>query len=124
MCTLFTEAKTFELSLYLDVPAEPVLFDKPGLVVLGCNIHDHMRGYVLVLESPLFTEVSEGRGIVEDVPAGNAVIKLWHPRLKNEIELIQEVAISDNEDLSMVFDVQLLPERIVRRAPRRGKKRY
>lgn len=120
----FSEAKTFELPLYLDAPVQPVLFDKAGLVVLGCNIHDHMRGYVLVLDTPYFAEVAEGSGLIENVAAGNLEIKLWHPRLGNEIELSQQVVLDENENLNLVFDVNLLPEQMVRRAPKRGKKRY
>jgi len=48
----FSPAKRFELPLYAGVPAQPVVFDKPGVVVLGCNIHDWMIGYVYVSESP------------------------------------------------------------------------
>ena len=44
----FSPAKRFELPLYAGVPARPVVFDKPGVVVLGCNIHDWMVGYVYV----------------------------------------------------------------------------
>ncbi|MGH7342427.1 MAG: methylamine utilization protein, partial [Candidatus Rokuibacteriota bacterium] len=50
----FSEAKTFEIPLYRGTPAEPVVFDKPGEVVLGCNIHDWMRAYVFVSETPYF----------------------------------------------------------------------
>src|SRR5664279_833946 len=47
----FSPAKRFELPLYTGVP-QAVVFDKPGVVVLGCNIHDWMVGYVYVSESP------------------------------------------------------------------------
>src|ERR1700683_3553417 len=38
----FSPARKFELPLYAGSEAQPVLFDKPGVVVLGCNIHDWM----------------------------------------------------------------------------------
>ena len=44
----FSPAKRFELPLYAGVPSQPVLFDRPGVVVLGCNIHDWMVGYIYV----------------------------------------------------------------------------
>src|SRR5882672_5225476 len=50
----FSPAKKFELPLYKGVPAAPIVFDKPGVVVLGCNIHDWMIAYVYVVESPWF----------------------------------------------------------------------
>jgi plastocyanin len=50
----FSPIKTFELKLYAGVPREPVVFDKPGVAVLGCNIHDQMAGWVVVVDTPLF----------------------------------------------------------------------
>ena len=50
----FSPAKRFELPLYAGVPTQPVLFDKAGVVVLGCNIHDWMIGYIYVSDSPWF----------------------------------------------------------------------
>lgn len=47
----FSAAKIFELKLYLGTPPAPVVFDKPGVVVLGCNIHDHMVAYVVVSDT-------------------------------------------------------------------------
>ena len=54
----FSPAKRFELPLYAGVPAQPVVFDTPGVVVLGCNIHDWMVGYVYVSESPYFAKTA------------------------------------------------------------------
>ena len=50
----FSPIKKFELKLYTGTPANPVVFDKSGVAVLGCNIHDHMVGWVLVLDTPYF----------------------------------------------------------------------
>ena len=62
----FSPAKRFELPLYAGVPAEPVVFDKPGVVVLGCNIHDWMVGYVYVSESPYFAKTGkDGKALVD-----------------------------------------------------------
>ena len=52
----FSPAKRFELPLYAGTPAKPIVFDKPGVVVLGCNIHDWMIGYIYVSESPYFAK--------------------------------------------------------------------
>ena len=77
----FSPAKRFELRLYGGTPSDPVLFDKPGLVVLGCNIHDWMLGYVYVTDDPWFG-VSDGKGTLNlrDLPAGHYVATLWHPQ--------------------------------------------
>ena len=50
----FSPTKTFELPLYKGNAHPPLLFEKPGLVVLGCNIHDSMLGYILVVDTPHF----------------------------------------------------------------------
>lgn len=67
----FSAAKTFELPLFHGRAYPPVLFDRPGLVVVGCNIHDHMVGYILVVDSPL-TGVTGDDGVVafSGVPVG------------------------------------------------------
>jgi plastocyanin len=77
----FSPAKRFELRLYGGTPSEPLLFDKPGVVVLGCNIHDWMLGYVYVTDEPWFG-VSDKNGLLtlNQLPAGHYVATLWHPK--------------------------------------------
>ncbi len=77
----FSPAKRFELRLYQGTPSEPVLFDRPGVVVLGCNIHDWMLGYVYVTDDPWFA-VSDDKGHVQidGLPAGRYQVTLWHPQ--------------------------------------------
>lgn len=78
----FSQAKPFELPLYAGANAVPVDFDKPGIVVVGCNIHDSMIGYVVVLDTPHFGRAGEGGEVVLDAPAGNYRMQVWHPRLR------------------------------------------
>jgi plastocyanin len=77
----FSPAKPFELKLYIGTPAEPELFDKPGVVVMGCNIHDHMVAYVVVSDTP-WVGVSDaaGRVRIDGAPAGEYTLEYWHPR--------------------------------------------
>ncbi|MDP3365352.1 MAG: methylamine utilization protein [Pseudomonas sp.] len=76
----FSPAKRFELRLYQGTPSDPVLFDKPGLVVLGCNIHDWMLGYIYVTDDPWFAVSDEhGRAAIAELPAGRYAVTLWHP---------------------------------------------
>jgi plastocyanin len=120
----FSAAKTFEVPLYIGIPADPVLFDKAGLVTLGCNIHDHMLGYILVLDTPWFAEIDAGAGRIDNLPAGELAVVIWHPRLADE-ELIQRTLIvGADENVSLAVQAELRPERMVRRAPRRGSSRY
>ena len=75
----FSPPKPFEIKLYVGTPAAPEVFDKPGEVVLGCNIHDHMLAYVYVVESPWFGKTGpDGKVAVDGVPAGEYDVRLWH----------------------------------------------
>lgn len=78
----FSKPKTFEIKLYAGTPANPVLFDRPGIVVLGCNIHDTMLAWVVVAETP-WTGQSDALGQLRlnDVPAGAYTLRVWHPDL-------------------------------------------
>ncbi len=79
----FSPAKKFELKLYAGVPANPVLFDQPGVVVLGCNIHDQMVGWVLVMETPYYVQgtAPDGSLRLDNVPAGSYQLRVWHETL-------------------------------------------
>ena len=77
----FSLAKRFELRLYQGTPSEPVIFDKPGVVVLGCNIHDWMVGYVYVTDDPWFAVSDEqGRLNLDQLPPGRYTASIWHPQ--------------------------------------------
>ena len=79
----FSPAKKFELKLYSGTPSNPVLFDKPGVVVLGCNIHDQMVGWMLVVETPFYglTPAAGGKVQLDNVPPGVYTLRTWHARL-------------------------------------------
>ncbi|HEX5065343.1 MAG TPA: methylamine utilization protein [Myxococcota bacterium] len=90
----FSEAKRFELRLYSGVPAEPVVFDQAGTVVLGCNIHDDMIGFIRVLDTPWYATTGEpGLAHIANVPPGRYKVELWHPRAQDaSADLVLEVA--------------------------------
>lgn len=78
----FSPAKTFDIKLYAGTPASPVLFDKSGIVVLGCNIHDQMLAWVVVVETPYFGKTNAGGQItLPAAPQGTYALKVWHPAL-------------------------------------------
>ncbi|WP_225772218.1 methylamine utilization protein [Pseudomonas sp. Marseille-Q5115] len=78
----FSSSKRFELRLYEGTPTAPVVFDQPGVVVLGCNIHDWMLGYVYVTPDPWFA-VTDGQGKVKfsHLAEGTYSVTLWHPKV-------------------------------------------
>lgn len=85
----FSDAKTFEIQLYRSDDAPPIEFDKTGLVVLGCNIHDGMRGFIYVVDSHLYGVTDEhGRVTLPPLTAHEgAQVMLWHPQMADALEL-------------------------------------
>ena len=78
----FSPTKTFELKLYAGSDANPVLFDRVGIAVLGCNIHDNMAAWVVVVETPYYGRSAQaGSVVMNNVPAGNYRLRVWHPAM-------------------------------------------
>ncbi|MFL6549146.1 MAG: methylamine utilization protein [Povalibacter sp.] len=76
----FSAVRPFELGLYRGKPRSPILFDKPGVVVLGCNIHDNMVGYVYVTDAPRFGTTDASGRWARDLSAGEYAFEIWTPR--------------------------------------------
>ncbi len=89
----FSPAKKFDQKLYSGAAAGVQLFDKPGTVVLGCNIHDRMVAYVKVVDTPFFGK-SDATGTVHlDLPAaGKFTVKAWHYNAKSDAPQEQAAA--------------------------------
>jgi plastocyanin len=78
----FSPTKPFELRLFQGTDAPPVTFKQAGPVVLGCNIHDAMIGYILVTDSPWYATSDTGGEIDLDyLPEGALPVSWWHPSL-------------------------------------------
>ena len=74
----FSPANTFALKLYAGSPKTMVPFDQPGLVTMGCNIHDSMVAFVLVVDSPYFGKSSSSGAVSLKVPGGRYRLRVWH----------------------------------------------
>ena len=74
----FSSAKNFEIPLYKGVPANPITFEQAGVVVLGCNIHDQMSAYIVVVNSPFFAKTDEQGHASLSLPAGDYELRYWH----------------------------------------------
>lgn len=97
-----SQAKLFELKLYAGVPASPVVFDKPGVVVIGCNIHDKMVAYIRVVDTPWFgTTDAAGRVRLDGLPEGQYKLRAWHSDMTN-METVAEQALVLKGDLTPV----------------------
>lgn len=78
----FSPVKRFEIKLYVGTPAQPVVFDQPGIAALGCNIHDTMAAWVLAVETPWYGLTDfQGRLRLAAVPSGAHRVRVWHPSL-------------------------------------------
>lgn len=78
----FSPVKTFEIKLYIGTPANPVVFERSGIAVLGCNIHDTMAAWVVVADTPYHGRSgADGRVQIDDVPPGSYRLRSWHPAL-------------------------------------------
>ncbi len=76
----YSPTKRFDLGRYRpeERPIPSVVFDKPGLVTLRCDIHEHMRGLILVLSTPYFVMTdTTGRFRLDKLPAGHYALKAW-----------------------------------------------
>jgi len=81
----FSPAKPFQLPLYKGTPASPVLFDKAGVVTLGCNIHDQMSAFIIVVDTPYFDRTGgDGHVSVRDIEPGRYVVHIWYPDMREE----------------------------------------
>lgn len=79
----FSKAKKFDLKLYGRDETRSVVFDKPGVVALGCNIHDAMSGIIVVSDTPYAAQSDAGGHVVlSGVPAGGATVRVWHPSIR------------------------------------------
>jgi plastocyanin len=122
----FSPAKTFELPLYAGTPANPVVFDRPGVVTIGCNIHDWMIAHVYVSESPWFGKTgADGRARLEGLPRGRYAVRVWHPRMSgSERATARPLTVEPAGTADAAWQLELQPDLRPRRAPVAGQRGY
>jgi plastocyanin len=112
----FSPAKSFEIKLYSGMSPGGILFDKPGVVTLGCNIHDWMIGYVLVVATPHFARTdANGVAHMRDVPPGAYELHAWHPQQKASVEA-KPIAVESAPVLA-AFTMDVAPRRAKYKPP-------
>jgi plastocyanin len=111
----FSPTKRFQLPLYRGKPYPPVHFDNAGIVVLGCNIHDSMVGYIVVTDAPLFGVTNaQGSWSAASLPAGDYEITIWHPRADEparELKRRVQLGATDRSELRVQLARPLQPSR-------------
>ena len=111
-----SKPKKFEIPLYGPGAGETLTFDQPGIVSLGCNIHDWMSAHVVVLETPFFMKTpAAGVATLAALPPGRYRLDIWHPRLVNDAK--REVVIAAADSATQAISITLKPDRRLRRAP-------
>jgi hypothetical protein len=88
----YSKPKRFDLGRYPTGESRPVTFDKPGVVKIYCEIHAHMRAWVVVCENPYFAVTDEtGKFRIEKVPAGKHKLVRWRtqgPEVEQDVEVV------------------------------------
>ena len=102
--------KVFELKLYSGTPGSPILFDKPGTIVVGCNIHDQMLAYIHVVNTPWFGRTdATGKMHIDALPAGKYNLKLWHYKTPAPTQTQEQPLIVTAADASVAFKLNPKP---------------
>lgn len=101
----FSDPKRFEIKLYQGVPKKPVAFDKPGLVALGCNIHDSMLAYIYVSPWPVYGVSDKSGKVAFETEATE--IEVWHPWLKGKTkpERFDIASLKKNNQVTVTLNV-------------------
>ena len=124
----FSEAKVFELPLYGsgELSDYRQLFDIPGVVELGCNIHDWMLGYIYVAQTALVAKTDqEGRASIRDIPDGVYTVRVWHPQSPEDGGVIeQQVEFTGEETAIVRLAIEPIRSSRLRRAPNTSRTRY
>ena len=98
----FSPVKQFELKLYKEFTAEPLNFETPGVVDIGCNIHDWMLGYIYVADSNIYGKTDQNGIFTSTIKSAGYTINIWHPRLK-EKEILHDKFTTRFQKFKLTF---------------------
>lgn len=109
----FSPAKAFEFVLTPGQSSPPMTLAKPGVVAVGCNIHDQMASYLVVSDAPwIATTGKDGRATFPALPADTYDVQAWHPRLRPGRGSTPQasIVVAATGTASASFPVSLLPD--------------
>ena len=95
-------AMKFQLPLYKGVLARPIQFPRSGVVLLGCNIHDQMSAYIIVVDTPYFAKTEGGKATLKDVVAGKYAVHVWYQGMGDEPK-VETLTLTDADHPSPSF---------------------
>lgn len=97
-------AKRFQSPLYVGKPARPIQFDKPGVVAIGCNVHEQMSGFIVVVPTPYFGTTENGRVTLNALGADDYMVHVWYEGMSKEPEP-RVVKLAADGTASLAFEV-------------------
>ncbi|MEP5763776.1 MAG: hypothetical protein ABJ308_04250 [Halieaceae bacterium] len=103
----FSRGNAFEIPLYADQAAAPVTFANPGVVALGCNVHDWMSAYVFVADTPYFDVTdAAGSATLTALPAGEYEVEVWHVSLRGKPEKLRQTVAIEEGPVALNFSIK------------------
>lgn len=103
----FSHPNAFELKLYHGEAGKHHRFERPGVVVLGCNIHDGMIGYMRVVDTPHFAKSNaDGALTIENAVSGRQKLKLWHPDLGMHLIEKSIETVTGPNSIELTLDIE------------------
>lgn len=105
----YSATKRFDLGRYRTGESRPVTFEQAGLVRVYCEIHAHMKGFILVLKNPFYALVGEdGAFRIEGLPAGKYKVTAWQ---EEHEPVVMEVEVKDGDPTKQDFQLAGPPAR-------------
>lgn len=122
----FSPAKTFEIKLYSGVPGKPIMFEKAGEVVLGCNIHDSMLAYMLVVDTPIFAKTDKrGIALLDGLSVGEVEVHIWYPGAASSASTApKKITLNASDAATLAFTFSLNPASPAAPKPKQGNEAY
>lgn len=104
----FSRPARFQIDLYGRDQTRSQRFPITGTVALGCNIHDKMRGYIRVTDTPYAAATDlNGRGLIDGLPSGTYRVTVWHPRLRGSgNEQVQTLTIAPGTPARLTIELR------------------
>ena len=121
----FSPAKNFQLPLSEHESTEKLTFNKPGVVTVGCNIHDWMVAYIYVVDTDYYAKTgADGHAAIDNLPAGEYTIYIAHPGMKSVQPLTQSINVAVDGENRLEFSLQIKPRYFWQPAPRMHEEVY
>ena len=117
-----TGVTEFEYKIHTKGTPEPLVFDKVGNTIVFCYLHDWMKAYIYVVDTPYFAKTEKaGIALIEGLPEGRYRVASWHPDARSQLST-QDVTITANGTTEVKLNFDLVPKRLGRIKPAPGTK--